>query len=180
MGNPMKKPQIGIMGSVADLNYGKDAERAAERVGELIAKKKGILMFGAEKDFDSLSTAACRGAKRAGGLTVGITYGRGKGIFQKEGVDVIIPCGLERGGGREFVLVSSCDAIIMISGGSGTLNEAVVAYQLGIPIVALTGYGGWADKLAGEYLDKRKRLKVMKTNTPEEAVEKAFKGAGSV
>jgi uncharacterized protein (TIGR00725 family) len=180
----MKKPQIGIVGSLADLHYGKDAERAAERIGELVAMKKGILLFGAEKDFDSLSTAACKGAKKAGGLTVGITYGKGKDIFQKEGVDVIIPCGLERGGGREFVLMSSCDAIIMISGGSGTLNEAAAAYQLGIPIVALVGYGGWADKLADTYIDERRRLKVMKANTPEEAVEMAFKsvdeGAGSV
>ena len=90
-----KKIQIGVMGSAADLKYSKKIELAAERLGELIAQKGGILFFGAEKDSDSLSTAACRGAKKANGLTVGVTYGKGKDIWEKNYADVIIPCGLE-------------------------------------------------------------------------------------
>ncbi|EQD40890.1 Rossmann fold nucleotide-binding protein, partial [mine drainage metagenome] len=76
----MRKLQIGVMGSAADLKYAKEAELAAERMGELIARRGGVLIFGAEKDYDSLSTAACRGAKRVNGLTVGITYGKRKDI----------------------------------------------------------------------------------------------------
>ena len=152
----MRKFQIGVMGSCADLQYSKDVENAAEKLGELIAQQDGILFFGAEKDVDSLSTAACRGAKKHGGLTVGITYGKGKDIMEKE-ADIIIPCGLERGGGRELVLVLSCDAIITISGGSGTLTETAIAYQADIPMIALKGFGGWSDKLADTYLDGRER-----------------------
>lgn len=172
----MRKLQIGVMGSMADLNYSENFEKAAEKIGELIAKKNGILFFGAEKDADSLSTAACRGAKKNGGLTVGITYGKGKDIVEKQ-TDIIIPTGLERGGGREMVLVLACDAIIAISGGSGTLNELVVAYQSDIPMVALRGFGGWSDKLADTYLDPRNRQKVHAALTPEEAVEIAFREA---
>lgn len=172
----MRKFQIGVMGSAADLNYSKEFEQAAEKMGELIAQKNGILFFGAEKDSDSLSTAACRGAKKFNGLTVGITYGKHKDVFQKD-ADVIIPCGLERGGGRELVLVLGCDAVIAISGGSGTLTELAIAYQADIPMIALKGYGGWADKLAGEFFDNRKRRPVLLANTPEEAVELAFKEA---
>lgn len=172
----MRKFQIGVMGSMADLNYSKEFEEAAERVGQLIAERDGILFFGAEKDTDSLSTAACRGAKSKGGLTVGITYGKHKDIVQDD-ADVIIPSGLERGGGREYVLALSCDAIIAISGGSGTLNELSVAYQADIPMVAVTGFGGWADKLADQYLDDRNRRKVIAAKTPEEAVEIAFREA---
>jgi uncharacterized protein (TIGR00725 family) len=157
-------------------NIRKKFEAIAERVGELVAERQGILLFGAEKDADSLSTAACRGAKRKGGLTVGITYGKGKDIIQKD-VDVIIPCGLERGGGREFVLALSCDAIIAISGGSGTLNELVVAYQADIPMIALTGLGGWADRLAGEYFDARNRRPILPAKDPETAVKSAFREA---
>ena len=146
--------------------------------GELIAEKNGILFFGAEKDTDSLSTAACRGAKSANGLTVGVTYGKGKKIVEKD-ADIIIPCGLERGGGRELVLVLACDAIIILSGGSGTLTETAIAYQADIPMIALKGLGGWADKLADTYLDDRKRRKVIAALTPEEAVEIAFKEAES-
>jgi len=157
--------------------YSKKIELAAERLGELIAQKGGILFFGAEKDSDSLSTAACRGAKKANGLTVGVTYGKGKDIWEKNYADVIIPCGLERGGGRELVLVLACDAIIAISGGSGTLTELAIAYQANIPMIALTGYGGWSDKLAGTYFDGRKRRKVLTAKNPEEAVKLAFKEA---
>lgn len=163
------------MGSAADLGYAPEVEKLAFVIGKLIADEGGIVVYGAERDYDSLSTAAARGAKSAGGLTVGVTYGKGKDIWDKEGLtDVLIVTGIERGGGREFVLVNSCDAIIIISGGSGTLNETAIAYQMGIPVVALTGTGGWADKLAGEYIDARKRLKIEAATTPEEAVSKVF------
>lgn len=172
----MRKLQIGVMGSAADLKYSKEFEKAAEKIGELIAKKNGILFFGAEKDVDSLSTAACRGAKKFDGLTVGVTYGKGKNIWQKN-ADIIIPCGLERGGGRELVLVLACDAVIAISGGSGTLTELAIAYQADIPMIVLTGFGGWSDQLADKFFDARNRRKVIAAKTPEEAVKKAFEEA---
>src|SRR3990167_2361804 len=138
-----RKLQIGVMGSAADLKYSQKLEKLAFEVGRLVAESGNITIYGAEKDYDSLSTAASRGAKSVGGLTVGVTYGKGKDIWDKEGnTDVIIATGLERGGGREFVLVNSCDAIIIIAGGSGTLTEAAIAYQMNIPIVALIGTAG--------------------------------------
>ena len=166
----LRKPQIGVMGSCSDLNYSEEVENLAEETGFRIAKAGGTLLFGAEKDFDSLSTAACRGAKRAGGITVGVTYGKGLNDVVADCADIIISSGMERGGGREFVLVSSCDALITISGGSGTLNEMVVAYQQNIPIVGLVGTGGWTDKMADQYFDGRNRLKVKAAKTPKLAV----------
>ena len=169
-----RKLQIGVMGSAADLNYTKDLEKLAEEVGYYVAKKGAVLMFGAEKDGDSLSTAACRGAKKAGGFTIGVTYGKGLEIFEKENVDVVIVSGMERGGGRELALVLSCDAIITINGGSGTLTEMVIAYQANIPIITIKGSGGWSEKLAGEYIDARKRIKIEVADDPEKAVELAI------
>lgn len=170
----MSKIQIGVMGSAADLKYTKDVEKAAEKLGELIAKNDAVLVFGAEKDSDSLSTAACRGAKKSNGLTMGVTYGKGKDIWDKKNADIIVASGLERGGGRELTLVLSCDAIISISGGSGTLTELAIAYQANIPMIALTGFGGWSDKLANQYFDDRKRRRVLQANTPEKAVKLAI------
>ncbi|MEK7585637.1 MAG: TIGR00725 family protein [Patescibacteria group bacterium] len=167
-----RKIQIGVMGSAADLNYSKKLENLAEQIGYLVAKNGATLIFGAEKDYDSLSTAACRGAKKAGGLTVGLTYNRGLDIFEKENVDVVISTGLERGGGRETALILSCDGIITIGGGSGTLTEIAIAYQANIPIIAMKNTGGWSDKLSGQYLDERKRIKIEGVDNPEEAVEK--------
>jgi len=155
------------------LRYGKEIEAIAESVGRLVAESGNILVYGAEKDYDSLSTTAARGAKRSGGLTVGVTYGTGKDIWDTEGTtDVIISSGLERGGGREFVLVNSCDGVIAISGGSGTMNEMLVVYQLGIPVVVITGTGGWADEMTGRFFDARERMKAIPAKSAEEAVEK--------
>lgn len=166
-----RKFQIGVMGSAADLNYSKELEQIAFEVGKEIALSGNITVYGAEKDYDSLSTAASRGAKSANGQTVGVTYGKGKDIWDKDGnTDIIICTGMDRGGGREFVLVNSCDAIVTVSGGSGTLTEIAIAYQSNIPIVVILGSGGWSDKLADTYLDTRKRILAEKASSAKEAI----------
>jgi hypothetical protein len=167
-----RRIQIGVMGSAADLNYSDQVRQLAEEVGREVAKAGCVLMFGAEKDYDSLSTAASRGARSAGGMTVGVTYGKGLEVFEE--ADVIVTSGAERGGPRESVLVLSCDAIITISGGSGTLTEMLVAYQANIPIVALVGTGGWSDKMAGEFFDSRERVCVQIERNPKDAVGRAL------
>ncbi|MEA3515361.1 MAG: hypothetical protein U9R34_07820 [Nanoarchaeota archaeon] len=165
-----RKLQIGVMGSAADTSYSKEIEMIAEQIGELIAKSNNITVYGAEKDYDSLSTSAARGAKRFKGVTVGVTYGKGKDIWDIKNTDIIVSTGIERGGGREFVLVNSCDAIIAVSGGSGTLTELAIAYQSNIPMIVIRGTGGWSDELADRYFDARKRLKVIGVDNAEEAV----------
>ena len=169
-----RKIQIGVMGSAADLKYSKKLEKVAEEIGYEVAKNDAALVFGAEKDYDSLSTAACRGAKKAGGITIGVTYGKGLDIYEKENVDIVIASGLERGGGRETTLILSCDAIIALNGGSGTLTEIAIAYQANIPIVVIKNTGGWSEKLGGTFLDERKRIKIEIAKNAREAVEKAL------
>ena len=171
----MKRIQIGIMGSAADLNYGNDVLNFAKKVGELVAKSGNILVYGAEKEYSSLSTNAAIEASKNGGMTVGITGGKEKVVFGDYRPDVLIPCGSGIGGGREFTLVLSCDVIIAIGGGSGTLTEMAIAYQAGIPIITVSNFEGWASKLADTYIDDRKRLKCIEVNTPEQAVEEAIK-----
>lgn len=170
----MKKIQIGIMGSAADLDYGEEAIEFAKELGKLIAESGNILVYGAEKEYSSLSTNAAIEAKKSGGLTVGITGGKDKRIWGDFRPDVLIPCGLEIGGGREFTLVLSCDAIIAISGGSGTLTEMAIAYQAGIPIITVSNFKGWAKKLSNTFMDDRKRLKCTEAITPREALEKVI------
>ena len=173
----MKKIQIGVMGSAADLNYSEDALNFAKKLGELIAKSGNILVYGAEKEYSSLSTNAAIEASKNGGITVGVTGGKGKNVYGDFRPDVLIPCGLEIGGGREFTLVLSCDVIIAISGGSGTLTEMAIAYQAGIPIITVSNFDGWAKKVSNTYIDTRNRVKCIEANTPEKAIEEALKNA---
>ena len=81
---------------------------------------------------------------------------------------------MEIGGGRELTLVLSCDVIIAISGGSGTLNEMTIAYQAGIPIIVIARFSGWAKKLADKFIDNRKRIKCLSAKTEKEALKRAI------
>jgi len=171
--------QIGVMGACHDLEHSAEIKKLAFEVGERIAKAGHILLFGANKDEETLPTDAARGAKKAGGLVIGVTYGTGKNILRRHDTDVVIASGVWKGGGREFVLVNSCDVIIILSGGAGTLIETAIAYEANIPIVALKGTGGWAEKLANQYLDERETERVQLALTPEEAVRIAIESAHS-
>jgi hypothetical protein len=170
----MRKIQIGVMGSAADLNYSKEAEDFAKELGREIAKSGNILIYGAEKEYSSLSTNAAIEADKSGGITVGITGGKDKNLDGDFRPTVIIPTGLGIGGGREFTLVLSCDVIIAIGGGSGTLTEMAIAYQANIPIVTIDKFEGWAKELSDKYIDKRNRLKCERASTPKEALNKAI------
>lgn len=170
----MKKLQIGIMGSAADLKYSKAALNFAKKLGRLVAKSGNILVYGAEKDYTSLSTEAAKEATKNGGITVGVAGGKDKNIYGKYRPTVLINSGLDIGGGREFNLVLSCDVIIAISGGSGTLTEMAIAYQAGIPIVVVDKFGGWSEALTDRFIDDRKRLKCVGVSTEQEALDKAL------
>ncbi len=170
----MRKIQIGIMGSAEDLNYSEAALLFAKELGKEIAKKDAVLVYGAEKEYSSLSTNAAIEADKNGGLTLGITGGKKKEVYGEFQPSILIPCGLEIGGGREFTLVLACDVIIAIGGGSGTLTEMAIAYQANIPIVCISGYPGWAKKMTNKYFDERKRFKCLEAKTPKEAVDMAI------
>lgn len=171
----MRNLQIGVIGSMADLKYSKKLEQLAESIGDQIARAGYTLVFGAEKDSDSLPTAAARSARRAGGVTIGIAYEKGLKIFDDDSATIVIATGLVRGGGRETVQSLSCNGIIAISGGSGTLNELTVAYQADIPVVTMKNTGGWSSKLAGTFLDNRKRYQYESASSANEALKMLVK-----
>lgn len=170
----MKKIQIGVMGSAADLNYSDETLAFAKELGKLIAKSGNILVYGAEKDYTSLSTEAAKEASKNNGITIGVAGGKSKKVFGKYRPTVLINSGLDIGGGREFTLVLSCDVIIAISGGSGTLTEMAIAYQANIPIITIDKFGGWSQELSDKYFDDRKRLKCIKATTAQDALQKAI------
>lgn len=175
----MKRIQIGVIGSMADVKLDKSLKQLAKDVSQEIAKSNSILAFGFEGDFNSLSEIAARSAEKAGGKTIAFVWGNKKqdlkGLNSKQ-----VVTDQQRGGGREFSFILSCDVIICLSGGSGTLMEIAMAYQAGIPIIALQNSGGWSQKLAGKFLDERKRQKIIGAETAREAVDMAIKLARKV
>jgi uncharacterized protein (TIGR00725 family) len=78
--------------------------------------------------------AACRGARAAGGRTIGILPGTER-TDANPFVDVAVATGL--GQARNVLIVLSCDALIAIGGGFGTLSEIALALRHGKPVVGL-------------------------------------------
>lgn len=88
--------------------------------------------------------AACRGAKQAGGLTLGILPGNSR----YEGnayLDISIPTGM--GEMRNVLVVRSSDAVLAVGGGFGTLSEIALALKLDKPIA---GVGTWKASVGNE------------------------------
>jgi uncharacterized protein (TIGR00725 family) len=166
----MRKLQVGIIGSCDDLSYSENAVKLISDIAILLANDGFTIVYGAEKDCNSLPTQAALAAKNNGGNTIGVTYDKGFDLFEQDAAVSIIASGLLRGGGRETVLMLSCDVVIAIAGGSGTLNEICIAYQAGIKVFVVEGYGGWSDKLANSYLYERKRYKFDVVRTLSEAL----------
>jgi uncharacterized protein (TIGR00725 family) len=81
--------------------------------------------------------AACRGAKEADGLTVGILPGCDRSAANPF-VDVALPTGL--GEARNALVVRAADVVIAIGGGYGTLSEIALALKAGKRVV---GLGTW-------------------------------------
>jgi uncharacterized protein (TIGR00725 family) len=78
--------------------------------------------------------AACRGAKQAGGLTVGILPESDRSAANPY-VDVALPTGF--GEGRNALVVRAADAVIAIGGGYGTLSEIALALKAGKRVIGL-------------------------------------------
>jgi uncharacterized protein (TIGR00725 family) len=162
--------QIGIIGGMHDIVEKGKGKSIAEELGRLMAKQGICIVYGYESDGVSLPMQAANASFKAKGITIAVCYGK-----KKENIPSTfsIFTGAERGGGREFVLINSCDAVISIGGGSGTLMEISMAYQAGIPVIAIEGSGGWSEKLSGTFLDERQREKILTAKNPEEAVRMA-------
>jgi uncharacterized protein (TIGR00725 family) len=107
---------------------------AAEEVGRLVAAGGAILVCGG---LGGVMEAACRGARSAGGLTLGILPGRDRREANRY-VEVAVATGL--GEARNALVVRSADAVVAVGGAYGTLSEIALALKGGTPVV---GLGTW-------------------------------------
>jgi len=120
--------------------------------------------------------AASKGAKEAGGFVIGIVPQEEK-TAANPFCDAVIATGM--GYARDFLTAYSADSVIVVGGGAGTLIEVAVAYQKKIPIIALKGSGGTADRVVDSYMDERQIEMVRGEASPEKAVDTALRLAES-
>ena len=140
--------------------------KTAEDIGMYIAERGAILVCGGR---GGVMEAAARGAKKAGGITIGILPGGSRGEANPY-IDIAIPTGLLHA--RNAINVLAGDVVIVIGGGPGTLSEVGLALAYGKPVVAVKGTGGVADLLAGKTI-RGKRIHA--AHNPKGAVELALR-----
>jgi uncharacterized protein (TIGR00725 family) len=143
--------QVSVIGS------GAEHERRAEEVGRLLAERGCTVVTGGGGE---VMAGASRGAKAAGGTTIGILPGERHDA--NEWVDHVVVTGI--GHGRNLAVAASGQAVIAVGGSWGTLAEIAFARRLGRRVVVLAP--GW--ELEGEGIER--------AETPEEAVDLALGG----
>jgi uncharacterized protein (TIGR00725 family) len=143
--------QVSVIGS------GSENEERAEAVGRQLAKHGATVVTGG---LGEVMAAAARGAKGAGGTTIGILPGEARAAANPW-LDHVVVTGI--GHARNLAVVASGDAVIAVGGRYGTLAEIGFALTLGRPVVVLEP--GW--EVEG----------VKRAATPQEAVEFALAAA---
>ncbi len=171
-----KKLQIGVMGPDSK-EYPKSGEKqkriteTAKLLGKLIAQNNATLFTGG---CGGVMLYASKGAKSEGGITVG-SPGRTRGASNKY-VDIEIITDIDAGS-FIFAGLLSCDAIIFIPGGAGTLAELCFAYRNKKRCIIMMGYDRFYDRLIGNYLDRGRSTKLLGAKIPEDAIKLALKEA---
>ena len=117
--------QVSVVGS------GSAHEAAAEEVGRLLAERGCTVVTGGGGE---VMAAACRGAKAAGGTTIGILPGEDR-HGANSWVDHVVVTGI--GHARNLAVAASGDAMIAVGGSWGTTSEIAFALRLGRQVVIL-------------------------------------------
>ena len=129
---------------------------AAEAVGRALAEAGALLICGGR---GGVMEAACRGAKAAGGITIGILPGTHQGEANAY-VDIPIVTGI--GVARNAIIARTAQAVVAVGGSYGTLSEIAFALAFGVPVV---GLGTWKIEREGH-----PPAPLVHAGTPEEAV----------
>ncbi|MGQ9502928.1 MAG: TIGR00725 family protein [Anaerolineae bacterium] len=133
----------------------------AEAVGRALAEAGATLICGGGS---GVMEAACRGAKKADGLTIGVLPGF-HASDANPFVDIPIVTGL--GEARNVIIVRTARAVIAVGGEFGTLSEIAFALKLGRPVIGLET---WELAKAGQPCPA-----IICAHTPEEAVRLALR-----
>lgn len=154
-----KKIQIGVVGdySTDDKEYD-----FAYHAGKLLAEKGMVVLTGGK---GGVMEAAGKGAQELGGIVVGIL----PSAFSEESNEycsIRIATGM--GHSRNAIIASSSDIIIAIGGKAGTLTEIGFGWIFDKPIIAIKGFGGWSEELAGRIIDDRNQSPILAASSIKE------------
>jgi uncharacterized protein (TIGR00725 family) len=169
--------KIAVSGS-ANNNCSKGAFKKAYEVGRQIGLHGCVLVTGATIGVPEWST---RGAKSVGGISIGLSPAVSKQAhvhtykLPTKYMDLIIYTGFDYSG-RNMLMTRSSDAVIIVCGRIGTLNEFTTAFEDKRVVGVLTGTGGVEQDIDHILtLAKRGRKRIVFDNDPKVLVDKVMK-----
>ena len=149
-----------IVGVIGGRRPAEEEMELAEGVGRRLAELGAALICGGCL---GVMEAACRGAKAAGGLTIGVLPGSDRDAANPY-VDLPIVTGI--GEARNSIVARTAQAVVAIGGSYGTLTEIAYSIAFGTPVV---GQGTWRVERKGH-----PPAPIHRAATPEEAAERAL------
>lgn len=126
-----RKPVIAVIGAG---KCSKKLRDMAAEIGRYVAENGGVVLCGG---LGGVMEGAARGAKEAGGTTIGIIPSENK-ADANQFIDYVIPTGF--GQARNVLVVRAADAIVALPGKYGTLSEMSFALVSGKPIVSVQAW----------------------------------------
>ena len=126
-----RKPIIAVIGAG---KCSKKLKDMAGVVGEYIAKQGAVLVCGG---LGGIMEGAAKGAKEAGGVTIGILPGDQKDEAN-EFIDYVIPTGF--GEARNIMVVRTADVVVAFPGKYGTLSEMAFALLAEKPVISISAW----------------------------------------
>ncbi len=132
MAGRVVKGQLGVIGGAV---CSPEIYAIACDVGREIARNGFALVCGG---LGGVMEAACRGAREAGGITIGLLPTSDKRDANPF-CDLVIPTGL--GHARNILVVHAADALVAVDGETGTLSEIAIALKIGKPVVGIKSWG---------------------------------------
>jgi uncharacterized protein (TIGR00725 family) len=124
----VRSPFIGVIGAGSCSPH---IEELACEVGREIARHGGVLVCGG---LGGVMAAAARGAKEAGGYTVGILPGPS---MTDANASIDFPVATNMGHARNAIIVCTAEVLIAVTGGFGTLSEMALALKMGKGVIAI-------------------------------------------
>ena len=172
------KYKIAVSGAAETDHCNKGALEAAREIGKEIVRNNGVVLTGATT---GVPYWVALGAKEEGGISIGLSPAATEKAHVKtyrlptDNFDLIIYTGFDYSG-RNLLLTRSADAIIVVCGRMGTLNEFNIAFEDAKPIGILEGTGGTADMIR-EIVGRSHRGpgKIVYDSNPKRLLQKLLK-----
>lgn len=168
--------KIAVSGSASN-NCSKGAFKKAYEIGRQVALHGCVLVTGATIGVPEWAT---RGAKSVGGISIGLSPAVSKQAHMNtyhlptRYMDLIIYTGFDYSG-RNMLMTRASDAVIVVCGRIGTLNEFTTAFEDKRIVGVLTKTGGVEEQIDEILkLAKRGRSRIVFDDDPKKLVEKVI------